>query len=49
MTEHYKISKMTIKTTEPVPIQIDGDHVGFTPAVIEVKPNYLQVIKPVEE
>jgi len=35
MTEHYKISKMTIKTTEPVPIQIDGDHVGFTPAVIK--------------
>jgi len=48
ITEHYHISKMTIKTHEPVPIQIDGDHIGFTPANIEVKPNYLKVIKPMD-
>lgn len=44
--ETYQFKKMTIRTDPPMQIQIDGDLHGITPAYIEVKPNYLKIIKP---
>ncbi len=46
MTETFQCKKMTIKTDPPMPIQVDGDSYGMTPALIEVKANYLKIIKP---
>lgn len=46
ITESYKFSKMTIKTSPPMAIQLDGDSAGYTPASIEVKPKYLKIISP---
>jgi len=44
--ESYQFRKMTIKTEPPMQIQVDGDLYGTTPATVEIKPNYLKIIKP---
>lgn len=38
--------QVRIESDEPVPIQIDGDPAGFTPAVIEVEANVGQLFVP---
>lgn len=47
VSESFKISKMNIKTFPPMPIQVDGDSFGYTPASIEIKPKFLKIIKPI--
>lgn len=44
--ENYQFQKMMLKADPPMPIQVDGDSYGYTPALIEVKPNYLKILKP---
>jgi diacylglycerol kinase family enzyme len=38
--------RVRIESDVPVPIQLDGDAAGFTPAEISVVPGALQVIAP---
>lgn len=47
VSESFKIAKMNIKTFPPMPIQVDGDSFGYTPASIEIKPKSLKIIKPI--
>jgi diacylglycerol kinase (ATP) len=47
ITESYTFSKMTIKSSPPTPVQLDGDGAGYTPASIEVKHKFLRIIRPV--
>jgi diacylglycerol kinase (ATP) len=45
ITENYKFAKMTIKTSPPMAVQLDGDSWGYTPASIEIKPKYIRIIR----
>ena len=47
--EHYTIKKIKIKSAKPVPLQIDGEPIGYTPASIEVVPNALKIYRPPNE
>lgn len=44
--EHYRITKMTIKSKTPCAIQVDGDPITYTPATISVVAGALNVLKP---
>lgn len=44
--EQYTIKKIKIKSAKPVPLQIDGEPIGYTPASIEVIPKAFKVFKP---
>lgn len=44
--DHFQFQKMMVKADPPMPIQVDGDSYGYTPALIEVKPNFLKILKP---
>ena len=44
--ENFKFQKAMIKAEPPMPIQVDGDSYGYTPALIEVRANFLKVLKP---
>jgi diacylglycerol kinase family enzyme len=41
---HGKARKITLHADTPVPLQADGDPVGFTPATVEVRPRAVRVI-----
>ncbi len=42
----YRARRLEITSTKPMPIQIDGDYVGETPAIIEAVPRALQLLVP---
>lgn len=42
----YRIRKLEITTAKPMPVQIDGDFIGETPATIECLPRALRLIVP---
>lgn len=44
--DNFQFQKMMLKADPPMPIQVDGDSYGYTPALFEVKPNYLKILKP---
>lgn len=44
--DNFQFQKMMLKADPPMPIQVDGDSYGYTPALIEVKPNYLKILRP---
>ncbi|RYX89216.1 YegS/Rv2252/BmrU family lipid kinase, partial [bacterium] len=44
--EGFQFQKAMIKADPPMPIQVDGDSYGYTPALIEVKANYLKILSP---
>ncbi len=44
--ENFQFAKAMIKAEPPMPIQVDGDTYGYTPALIEVKPDFLRIMKP---
>ena len=46
MVSHYQGRHIVIDTTEPVPVQLDGEPVGETPISIEVVPRSLRVLVP---
>ncbi|PIQ28225.1 hypothetical protein COW36_04695 [bacterium (Candidatus Blackallbacteria) CG17_big_fil_post_rev_8_21_14_2_50_48_46] len=47
--EHYSIRKLRILARKPVPIQVDGDLVGYTPVSIEIVPKALHILAPRRE
>ncbi|MBM3275767.1 MAG: hypothetical protein FJZ00_11480, partial [Candidatus Sericytochromatia bacterium] len=44
--DRFDCRRIEIKGGRPTPIQVDGDVVGHTPAVIEVVPRALKVMVP---
>lgn len=46
MVSHCQGRCVTILTTEPIPVQLDGEPVGTTPISIEVVPRSLRVLVP---
>jgi diacylglycerol kinase (ATP) len=46
MVSHYQGRRITIDTSEPFPVQLDGEPVGMTPVTIEVVPRSLRVLVP---
>ena len=47
--EHYTVKKIKVKAAKPVPLQIDGDVIGYTPVYIEVMPKALKLFGPPKE
>ncbi|MGC8837316.1 MAG: diacylglycerol/lipid kinase family protein [Anaerolineae bacterium] len=45
--DFYEARRVEIRPAEPLPIHVDGDFLGHTPAVVEVVPQALTVIVPV--
>ncbi len=43
---HFQGRQVAIHTAEPFPLQLDGEHMGMTPTVIEVVPKALRVLVP---
>ncbi len=41
---HGKATSLTLRAQTPVPLQADGDPVGFTPATVEIRPGAVRVI-----
>jgi diacylglycerol kinase (ATP) len=46
MVSHHQGRHITIDTSEPFPVQLDGEPVGTTPIVIDVIPRSLRVLVP---
>lgn len=46
MVSHYQGRCITIHTSEPFPVQLDGEPIGMTPVTIEVVPRSLRVLVP---
>ena len=46
MVSHYQGRRVTVYTTEPFPIQLDGEPVETTPLSVEVVPKALRVLVP---
>ena len=44
--EYYHARRITIHTSRPLPVQVDGDPIGATPMAFEVVPKALKVIVP---
>ncbi|HEX6506886.1 MAG TPA: diacylglycerol kinase family protein [Chloroflexota bacterium] len=44
--EYVRVRELTVQSNEPIPLQLDGELVGETPARIRVAPRALQVIVP---
>lgn len=44
--DFYEARRVVIRPAEPLPIHVDGDFLGHTPAVIEVVPQALTVLVP---
>lgn len=44
--EYRQARRITIVSTPPVPVQLDGDAAGMTPLTVEVVPRALQVVLP---
>lgn len=44
--EHYSIRKLRILARKPVPLQVDGDPMGYTPVTIEIIPKALHILAP---
>lgn len=43
----YRARRLEITTNKPMPVQIDGDFIGETPAIIECLPRALRLLTPV--
>ncbi|MFM8593959.1 MAG: hypothetical protein ACKOCK_06170 [Chloroflexota bacterium] len=41
-----KARQVTIESDQPVPVQLDGDVLGTTPATMEVVPKVVQLAAP---
>jgi YegS/Rv2252/BmrU family lipid kinase len=46
MVSHYQGRQVTIYTSEPYPVQLDGEPVGTTPISLEVVPRSLRILVP---
>lgn len=46
--EHLEARKIRVSADPPLPIQIDGEALGTTPFLVEVIPNALQFVVPIE-
>ena len=44
--EHHSIRKLRILARKPVPVQIDGDLIGYTPISVEIVPRALHILAP---
>ena len=44
--EYYRARSITIKSRERLPVQVDGDHAGFTPITCEAAPGALMALLP---
>lgn len=44
--DFYEARRVEIRPAAPLPIHVDGDFLGYTPAVVEVVPQALTVIMP---
>lgn len=45
-THALRTGRLELTATEPVPIEVDGEHVGFTPGTITLRPRALRVLVP---
>jgi diacylglycerol kinase (ATP) len=45
---YIQARKVTIETRQPMPVQVDGDPIGATPATFEAVPRALRIIVPPE-
>ncbi len=43
---YAKSSVIEVRTRKPVAIQVDGDPIGYTPAIFSIAPHALKVIVP---
>ncbi len=42
----YRAQRIEITTKRPLPVHVDGDTIGYTPAVIEILPRALKLLVP---
>ena len=42
----YRAQRLEIRTARPLPVHVDGEPIGFTPAVIDVIPQALRLLVP---
>jgi diacylglycerol kinase (ATP) len=42
--DYFEADTIAVRTAQPAEVQLDGDCVGTTPAVFQVKPGALQVL-----
>jgi len=43
---YYQARRIYVRSAKPMPVQVDGDPIGFTPMTFEVVPRALNVIVP---
>ena len=46
---HERITKVTVTSPKPVPLQVDGDFCGYLPAEIEIIPGAIRMFTPITE
>jgi YegS/Rv2252/BmrU family lipid kinase len=44
--EYHRARVVRIETARPLPVQVDGDHIGYTPMVFEAVPGALRALLP---